>query len=180
MEMFWEILKSLLWPIKGIIYFEEQVLQWGLAYLIVYSTQIMAIVITLFGIGLMLHLSHQREYMRRSTFRLGAFMVIVLAFLFNIAFAWVFLILGAVRGTVGRGERVTNYTIETNAGRMHTRRERNYPSLHYRLGRWIYRTIYTYVFPFVANVRLRSVLSRVLALVIILWGVWHIPYDLTH
>ena len=178
MEMFWEIVKDLLWPLKGIILFEEQALEWGLAWLIANSTNIIGTIIVIFGIGMLLSYSNIEGYMRRSRFRLLAFLVLAIAIPINILIAWVSLILGAARGRITASEPVTSYTLETHDGRMRTRRERNRANLHYRLGRWIYSTFYNRVFFFIENVNVRAAFSRGIALLIILWGVWHIPYTL--
>lgn len=161
-EMIMHILWNVVWPIKGIIYMEEQLLQWGLAFIIAYSAEIGTIVIICLGIGMLLYSAHLSRYFRgvRSGARRFAHGVFIL--LRNILFAWWYLIWGAIHGAVNRDEQGSR------------------TSLHYRFGRWIYRMLYLYVFRFIPRNDVRRIVSRIVALVIILWGVWNIPYDLTH
>ena len=159
-EMIMMILYHVVWPPKGIIYMEEQLLQWGVALLIGYSAEIMVIAITIFGIGMLLYSANLSRYFRRvrgSATRLGYGVLYALR---NILFAWAYLVWGAVHGRVDMSERGSR------------------TSLHYRFGRWLYRMLYIYVFRFIHNNRVREIVSRVIALVIIFWGVWNIPGDL--
>lgn len=159
-EMILMILFNVVWPPKGIIYMEEQLLQWGIALLKGYSTEIMVIVITIFGIGMLLYSANLSRYFRRvrgSIRHLGFGLLYAIR---NILFAWYYLVWGAIHGRVDRSEHGSR------------------TSLHYRFGRWLYRMLYIYVFRFIHNNRVREIVSRVIALVIIFWGVWNIPGDL--
>ena len=120
----------------------------------------MAIVITIFGIGMLLHSANLSRYFRGLRGRATRFAYGVLFTLRNIVFAWFYLVWGAIHGRVDMSE---------NGSRT---------SWHYRFGRGLYSVLYLYVFRFIHNNRVRVIVSRVIALVIIFWGVWNIPGDL--
>ena len=161
-EMIIHILKNVVWPIKGIIYMEEQLLQWGLAFIITYSAEIGTILIICLGIGMLLYSAHLNRYFRGVRSNVRRVVHVIFIMLRNILFAWGYLVWGAIHGNVGCNEQGSR------------------TSLHYRFGRWIYRMLYLYVFRFIHRNNVRRIVSRIVALVIILWGVWNIPYDLTH
>ena len=179
-EMILEMLYDVVWPIKGIIYMEEQVLQWGLAWVLYNAEGLGVIVIILFGIGMMLSSYNLGRYFRNvrgfgMRLLLGLFATVL-----NILLAWFFLIWGALRGTMANTERTNMHRMEVHGRHMHHRVIFGQSSLHYRMGRGLYRLIYTYIFRFIRNANVRMILSRALALLIIVWGAWNIPYDLTH
>lgn len=178
-EMVLEMLLDVVWPLKGIIYMEEQVLQWGILWVLSYTDTLGVIVIMLFGIGMMLSSYNLGRYFR-SVRSFGMRMLLgLLATILNILLAWFFLIWGAVRGTLANMERTNTHRMEVHGRHMHHRVIAGQSSLHYRMGRGLYRLIYTYVFRFIGNNNVRMILSRALALLIIVWGAWNIPYDLT-
>ena len=179
-EMILQMLFDVVWPIKGIIYMEEQVIQWCLAWVLYYTDSLGVIVIILFGIGMMLSSYNLGGYFRNVR-NFGLRMLLgFLATILNILLAWFFLVWGAIRGTLANAERTNVHRMEVHGRHMHYRVIHGRSGLHYRMGRGLYRLIYTYVFRFIGNNNVRMILSRALALLIILWGVWNIPYDLTH
>ena len=157
-EMVLSMIFDVVWPPKGIIYMEEQILQWGFAWLLSYSEKIVILAIILFGIGMLIYSAHLSRYFRGVRSGAERFGQGLFRALRNVIFAWWFLIVGAVRGTVSMNEPCRRRT-----------------SLHYRFGRWLYRMMYLYVFRFIHAPRVREIVARVAALVIILWGVWEIP-----
>lgn len=180
LEMIWTILWNVVWPIKGIIYMEEQLIQWGLAFIIAYFDEIGVILVILFGIGMMIRSAHLSHYFRDVRSMFGRFCLGLLATVLNIFLAWIFLIWGAARGTLARTERANTHRVHAHRHGLHHQVIGGRASLHYRFGRWIFRTLYTYVFRFIPNTTIREWTARIVALVIILWGCWNIPYDLTH
>lgn len=184
------ILRNLLWPPKGIIYMEEQLLQWlyVFARTFLYDNMPNIIILTTLYI-LLVYIVFDRPYrphpigghvMRRI---LG----FLLRFITTVFLSWFFLIYGAtcgqLRGNIGEENARIHYRIgpRTLIGRAVFSFTRL--SLHFRFGRGIYRIAYRIlglIPPVRRNARVRSILARVLAMVVVLWGVWNIPYDLTH
>lgn len=186
-----EILWSLFWPPKGIIYFETQVLMWIYTLikvwlihngyiLLIAAAIIFAISCAVFG--------NTRVRMPRMMFhRVWNSFLRVLT---NIVFAWFFLVYGATCGEV-RGNNGENNATISYSRRVHTGPIWNVVhnfsrlSLHFHLGRGIFRLFY-WVLGFIPRFRngleerTRRTIARVLAMVVIFWGVWMIPYDLTH
>lgn len=188
-QFLWEVFLSLIWPPKGIIYFETQVLMWIYAYSKVWLTHNMPIIIMaaaiIFVIGCAVF-GHTRPHMPRGIF--GRVFGTIFRVLTNIIFAWGLLIYGAAVG------QVDNANGEANARISYTRRIHTGPiwnvvhsftrlSLHFYLGRGIFR-LFFYLLGFIPrlreNSRNRGIIARVLTFVVIFWGVWMIPYDLTH
>lgn len=190
-EFFKEILLSLLWPPKGIIYMETQILMWLYAIVKVWLKHNGYVL--LIGAGIIFAIScavfgNTRVRMPRMAFhRIWSTIARVVT---NIVFAWFFLIYGAARGEV-RGNAGQN-----NATISHSRRVYVGPvwnvvhnftriSLHFHLGRGLFRLFYRLLglIPRLSNEngeRSRRVIARLLAMVVIFWGVWMIPYELTH
>ena len=109
LEMILQMLYDVVWPIKGIIYMEEQVLQWGLAWVLYNAEGLGVIVIILFGIGMMLSSYNLGAYFRNVR-SFGMRMLLGLfATLLNILLAWFFLIWGALRGTLASTERTNRH-----------------------------------------------------------------------
>lgn len=180
LEMILMMLYDVVWPLKGIIYMEEQVIQWGIAIVTVYADFWGPIVIMVFGIGMMIRSYNLGAYFR-DVRGFGMRMLLgFMAMVANILLAWVFLVWGALRGTLNCGERANTHRVRARGCHLNYQVVGGQASLHYRMGRGLYRLIYNYVFRFISNRNVRMILSRALALFIILWGVWNIPYDLTH
>lgn len=187
-EMLMSILWQVIWPLKGIIYMEEQILQWGLAFALVYFKHygyMLLIVAALYFVVTYIVLS-RTPHMRIHTGRMLHFVITILCVILG---AWVLLIFGALVGNHGnRGENVARGTLNHRTplfGGWAIVRSITYVSLHFRLGRAIYRGFYRLIgyIPFFGrteNARFREVVARVLALFVILYGAWNIPYDLTH
>lgn len=189
-----EVVLSLLWPPKGIIYFEEQVLQWIYAFGKVWllnNAPTIIVIVTIYLL-IMYVVFERRHHHRRHRGMLGRVIGFVGRFLTALFFTWGFLIYGALRGNLveeenpDRGEANARYNITRTVyrGRVwsivqpFTR-----ISLHFRLGRWLYRGSYRllgHIAYMRMNDQVRRTTARVLAMVVILWGVWNIPYDLTH
>lgn len=188
-QYLWEFFLSLIWPPKGIIYLETQILMWiyatgkvwllkNIPLLLIAGAIIFAISSTVFG--------RTRIHMRHGIFH--RFFGTILRVLTNIAFAWVFLIYGAAAGQVNTDNG------ENNARISYTRRVHTGPiwnvvhsftrlSLHFHLGRGLFRLFYRllgHISSLRNNDRNRVIFARILAFVVIFWGVWMIPYDLTH
>lgn len=188
-EFLWDVFLSLIWPPKGIIYFESQVLLWIYAYVKVWVIHNMPILLMaaaiIFVIGCA-GFGRTRPHMPR-LFWHRAFRTI-LRVLTNIIFAWGFLVYGALAG------QVNNTNGENNANISYTRRIHTGPiwnvvhsftrlSLHFHMGRGIFRLFYRLlgnISMLRENERNRTIIARVLTLIVIFWGVWMIPYDLTH
>lgn len=188
-QFLWEVFLSLIWPPKGIIYLETQVLMWIYAFCKVWLIHNMPTIIValaiIFVIGCVFF-GRVRPHMPRGRFHriIGTIFRVIT----NIIFAWVMLIYGATAG------QVNNTNGENNARISYTRRVRTGMiwnvvhsftrlSLHFYLGRGIFRLFYRllgYIPRIRENNRVRTIVARILTLVIILWGVWMIPYDLTH
>lgn len=185
------VIGSILWPPKGIIYMEEQAIQWMVAFSHAWINAYGAVFITVIAIYVVIMfvvfermphpVAHGGGIGRRVFHFIWSMLIVVL-------FSWIFLIVGALTGerNGNRGERFARvenqYTnrITRNFGTVYriTRL-----SLHFRLGRAIYRFCFwlTGLIPAIArNNRLHEVLARIMAMVVILWGVWNIPYDITH
>ena len=104
-----------------------------------------------------------------------------------IGMSWFMLVYGAVRGEINGTGGEENATIRTN---FTHRRGMFYNvvqsivrlSVHFQIGRGLYRIAYRILgrVPLVQNDRVRHLVARIIALVIILWGVWKIPFDLMH
>ena len=188
-QFLWDVFLSLIWPPKGIIYFETQVLMWIYAYSKVWLIHNMPMIITaaaiIFVIGCAVF-GRTRLHMPRGMFpRVFGTIFRVLT---NIVFAWGLLIYGAAVGQVDTADGEANARI-TYTRRIHTGPVWNVVhsftrlSLHFYLGRGIFR-LFFYLLGFIPrlreNARNRGIIARVLTFVVIFWGVWMIPYDLTH
>lgn len=178
LEFFLHVLWQIVWPPKGIIYMEEQAVQWIVAITHAYLLEYGYLLIICFGIFLalasVLNLPKIR-YGRTFSRILNSLLNIVL----RILLAWVFLIYGALASDDNGNRGEVNVQVRRRIG-FHTLR---HTSLHFRLGRWLYRTAYRllgYIPAIQRNDRARHIIARIIAMVIILWGVWHIPYDITH
>lgn len=182
MDFLMTIIFSILWPIKGIIYMEEQALQWIVAIGSVYLREYGYVLLILFGIALMLSFGHYQRVLRGASGAIFATIVLFFTVLINVCFAWVYLLYGAINGRMDNSHQPYRLSVRrAPRNRLHLVWDRTNPSLHYRLGRWLYRTINRFLVRFLPdNPRVCSGIARVIALVIILWGVWNIPYDLTH
>lgn len=190
-EFLWEIIWSILWPPKGIIYLEAQVLMWIYAFTKVWLMHNGYIL--LIGVGIILAISYAVfGNTRRGTHRITFHRILhtIIRWLTNIVFAWFFLVYGAACGTV------VGNTGENNASYSYSRRVHVGPiwnvvhnfsrvSLHFHLGRGIFRIFYRLLgfvprFNNQTEERTRRIIARALAMVVIFWGIWMIPYDLTH
>lgn len=185
----WEVFLSLIWPPKGVIYFETQVLMWIYAYskvwLIHNMPTIIAAIAVVFVIGCAVF-GRTRPHMPHGMFhRVFGTLFRVLT---NILFAWGLLIYGAAVGQIDTTDGEANARISYTR-RIHTGRVWNVAqsftrlSFHFWLGRAIFRLFFRllgYIPRLRGNARMRGIIARVLTFVVIFWGVWMIPYDLTH
>lgn len=187
-------LPQILWPLKGIIYMEEQALQWIVAYAHAWIWENGSIILLFFAIIFVLSfvLGSGRRPRRKDTV-VGIFHLLW-SFIVNVCFAWFFLIYGAIAGALEEDQNpqcgVDNARVIENIRINHTRcwtTEHRYTrlSVHFRIGRGLFRIFYKVMeyLPILGDDRLKTVrkgIARLLALVIILWGVWNIPYDLMH
>lgn len=190
------IIRSLLWPPKGIILFEEQVVQWCYATLKVYlltsgMPQILIafavyaiIMFVVFERGPHHHMGHVAH---RGIRHIVSF---IFRLLFVILFSWIMLIYGALCGGL-RGEGNENdpramqkVTIHRHWGRIiDITQSFTRISWHFRFGRWLFRTFYcimSHINCIASRPRLHRALARSLALFVIIYKAWEIPYLLTH
>lgn len=185
----WDLFLSIIWPPKGIIYFESQMLMGVYAYtkvwFIYHGAEILIALAIIFAISCAVF---GRTRMRLPRNFVGRVLGTILRVLTNIAFAWILLVYGAVRGQLENTNGEENARISYNR-RVHTGRIWNIVhsftrlSLHFNLGRWLFRISYRllgHIHQMRENERRRVLFARVIALIIIFWGVWWIPYDLTH
>lgn len=192
-EFLISVIKDLLWPPSGIIYAEVQILMqtyalikvWLMHYgyvLLIGAAIIFAISCAVFGNT---RVRFPRPMFNRFFGTLGRLIV-------NIVFAWIFLFYGAFAGNE------TNNNGEENARLSYTRRVHTGPiwnvvhsftrvSVHFHLGRGIFRLFYR-LLGFIPRfnqeddkiLRTRRYIARFLAFLVIIWGVWRLPYELTH
>lgn len=192
-QFLWTVIRSLLWPPKGIILFEEQVIQWcvaiGHAWIKANGYVFLIIAAIYFAIALVVF---ERMPHMHGHHGIGRVLHFIFSMLVVVLLAWFWLIYGAVRGRradqeeANRGEREAT---DTYTYRRHITRSLSVTntftrlSLHFRLGRWLYRMFFNLlgrISVFRNNYRLHEFFARFLALVVILWGVWKIPYVITH
>ncbi len=188
-EFLLSVIKDLLWPPSGIIYAEVQIIMqacvllkvWLEHYgyvLLIGAAIIFAISCAVFG--------NTRVRTPRSGF--NRFFATLGRIIVNIIFAWIFLFYGALAGN----ERNNNG--EENARISYTRRIHTGPiwnivhsftrlSLHFHLGRGIFRLFYRLLGLIPRfnqeNDRTRRYIARFLTVLVIIWGVWRLPYELT-
>ncbi len=175
-------------PVKGIIYAEEQFLQWHIVLGGVYLQRLMPTIITILAIYfvIMTVFANRQHPFHGGHHHFGNILHHIWRFVVTIVFAWFFLLYGVVAGNNEQAQRsaTTTYTYRRRFGRMFegvntfTR-----VSLHFRLGRWLYNILYRVLGHIPAlerNARVHRIVALTIALVICLWGVWNIPYDLTH
>lgn len=189
-EFLMYVVWSLIWPPKGIIYFEEQLFQWIFAFGSVWMMHNMAsIIIAITIYFLFAYIVFERRGCHRHGITAGrSILNFVFRMCVTIAMSWFMLIYGAVRGQINGNRGENNARVTTN---ITYRRGRFYNvvqsfvrlSVHFQIGRGLYSLAYRLLryIPFMQdNDRARHITARIIALVIILWGVWNIPYDLTH
>lgn len=181
------ILWSIIWPLKGIIYMEEQALQWCYAFGRVWITQYgyLLLIIGASIYAIFCVLGHPDSY--RSFGRIIINTVVqLLQTIFHIMFAWVYLLYGAINGRMDNSHQPFRVRMHFHGPHPHWVVTRNYPTLHYMLGRWLYRFFYRIIrwvcnrFNLTLNTRQSATIARIMAVLVIIWGVWNIPYDLTH
>lgn len=188
-KFFMHILFTIVWPIKGIIYMEEQALQWCYAYLSVLLANYGYVFLILFGIALVISMEHYHRVLRGTANIIFATIIQVFTVILNVLLAWGYLIYGAVNGRMDDSHQPHRlYVHRAPHNRIVLHFEENNATLHYRMGRGLYRIFFNAltalsrfrIFAFLQRRQVRSVIARCIALVIIVWGMWHIPYDLTH
>ena len=174
----------------GIIYLEEQFVQAIYVFLFVYIKNYGgAILVLLLGIYMAISVMFQRRFLpphfHRHGFGVIRFLLIPIA---TLLLSWVMLVVGFVADI--RGDNF----FEDTARATYTYRSRPFLgwsiartitrlSLHYRFGRWLTTSIMRLLqrIPRLAtNRRVVVAITVVVMLVIIFWGAWNIPYDLTH
>ena len=189
------IITSLLWPPEGIILMEEQLLQRLYATIKAYLTYggAMANILIAFAVyAVIMYVIFERRnvvghMLHRGIRRIVAF---IGRLLFVIFFSWGMLVFGAVGGML-RGEGPEddprarqNITIRRHyfhfidVSQTFTR-----ISWHFRFGRWLFRTVHWllgHIGVIAARPRLHRFLARAIAIFIIIYRAWEIPYLLTH
>lgn len=188
-KFFWEVIISLLWPPKGIIYLEEQMLQWVLAIgKVWFKYHMPEIIIAVTIYLLVMYVVFERTHCHHGGRTIHRVMGFLGRIFLNIALAWAMLIYGALRGEVAGNRGEGNARVTTTATLHRSRlwavtQSFTRLSLHFRLGRAIYRLVYRVLgfIPYMNNNdRVRHIVARIVAMIIIVWGAWNIPYDLTH
>lgn len=183
------IIWTIIWPVKGIIYMEEQALQWVYAYASVWLANYGYVFLIIFGIALVISMEHYHRVLRGSVNIIFATVVQFFTIILNVLLAWGYLIYGAVNGRMDDSHQPHRlYVHRAPHNRITLRFEENNTTLHYRMGRGLYRIFFNgltalsrfRIFAFLQRRQVRSIIARCIALVIIVWGMWHIPYDLTH
>ena len=171
----WMVFTSLIWPPKGIIYAEAQLLMWIAVFSGVTIEQLMPSVIVFFAIY---YIIATIIFERRNPFHgtgrwLRRIARGIWHFVIYFVGAWFWLLAGIIVGN--------DTEVERSAHRRFMRIA--HLSLHFRLGRWMTNAITHLIsqMPAMATrVRLTRTISIAIALVIALWGIWNLPYDLTH
>lgn len=200
MGNFWEyllvIIRSLLWPPKGVILFEEQVFQWCYATLKMYLInggipQIMIAFAIYAVIMFVVFEQGPRHHMHHVACRgIGNIIGFISRLIFVIFFGWIMLIYGTLFGGL-RGEenendpRATqNISIHRHWGRfVNITQSFTRLSWHFRFGRWIFRSVYNitdHINFITSRPRMHRTIARIIALFIIIYKAWEIPYLLTH
>lgn len=183
------IIWTIIWPIKGIIYMEEQALQWVYAYASVWLANYGYVFLILFGIALVISMEHYRHVLRGTANIVFATIVQFFTIILNVLLAWCYLVYGTINGRMDDSHQPHRLHVHRAPhNRITLRFEENNTTLHYRMGRGLYRIFFNAltalsrfrIFAFLQRRQTRSILARGLALVVIVWGMWHIPYDLTH
>ena len=189
LKFFLHVLFTIIWPVKGIIYMEEQALQWCYAYLSVLLANYGYVFLIIFGIALMISMGHYRHVLRGTRGIIIATLIWALTVIVNTVLAWIYLLYGAVNGRIDNSHQPHRISVQRgHHNHLDFRFDANNPTLHYRMGRGLYRIFFNgltalarvRIFRFLQNRQVRSIIARCIALIIIVWGVWHIPYDLTH
>lgn len=190
------IIRNLLWPPMGIIMMEEQICQWVYTTLRAYvlyggGGANVLIVFAVYAIIMFAVFERPAHHLGHVAGHLATRIIgYILRLLFVIVFGWVMLILGAARGRL-RGEGQENDPLGTqnvNVSIYHSRflnvtQSFTRLSWHFRLGRWLYRTAYWalgHISAIQSREQLHRGLARFIALFVILYKAWEIPYLLTH
>ena len=167
-------LAHIFWPLKGIIYLEVYCLVWiyamAKAWLGEIGAGILTIVVTIFAILVMM--GRTNVFWNASGNAFARIAGGILRLIFALLGAWAFLAWGAING------RIATAREQALPGNM---REDNLP-LHYRMGRGIYRLLYNGIslIPVVnRNAMVVAVISRILSILIVFWGVWDLKRFLT-
>ena len=163
-----------LFPFLGIIRFEEQFVLWHIAYGAVTIEKLMPSIIMVLAIYFVVAyavLGNQHPFRGGHHVHLGGVLRFLWRFLVVVAFSWFFLLYGVLcEYRAANGQDVsTDVTRYGNYTRI---------SLHFRLGRWIFRGINWFLGLVLHNVRIRTGITLAIVLVICLMGVWDIPADL--
>ncbi|MDO4189965.1 MAG: hypothetical protein Q4D29_13350 [Lachnospiraceae bacterium] len=180
------VLQHIMWPLKGIIYAEEQFVLWHIVLGAGLMTQVVPMLITAMAIYFVIvFVVIGRERPHGPHHHVGGVLRTLLTGLGAIAFSWFFLLLGVWAGESAEAQRAatTTYTYRRRFGRWEGVRSFTRVSLHFRLGRGLYRLMHRAIghIPVIArDARVHRAVALIICLVICLWGVWNIPYDLTH
>lgn len=196
MEYLLRIIRSLLWPPMGVILFEEQILQWIFATGKVYFSEVaMPNLIIVFAVyAIIMFVVFERRPMHHAGrgihHGIGRIIGFILRLLFVILFSWAMLIYGALAGGL-RGEGPEN----DPRGMQNITFRRHYfhfidvsntfarLSWHFRFGRWLFRMAYMligHIGLISRNPHVHRTIARAIALFIIIYRAWEIPYLLTH
>lgn len=173
-------------PVKGIIYAEEQFLQWHIVLGGVYLQQMIPTIIMILAIYfVVMTVVFNRQHPFHGHHHGGNILRHIWRFIVTILFAWFFLLYGVIAGNNEQAQRnaTTTYTYRRHGPMFDAARSFTRMSLHFRLGRWLYNTLFRLLghIPFISrNARVHRGVTLTIVLVICLWGVWRIPYDLTH
>lgn len=188
------IIRNLLWPPKGIILFEEQIFQWCYAtlkmYLLLVGIPRLMIVFAIYAVVMYVLFERGPRIGHTAHHWIRRVIGFVFRLVFVIIFGWVMLIYGAVAGGL-RSERPENDPHATQNVTIRLRRTRFITvtqsftrlSWHFRFGRFLFRTAYgllSHIRMIETRPRLHRYLARGIALFVIVYKAWEIPYLLTH
>ena len=186
MELLLYILSNVFWPLKGIIMMEERFILYTLSIGLIYFGNFLGVVfIMVFAIVLAITLNLRRTWNGFLGF-MATFIVEFIAFIFNITFAWFYLVYGAINGRMNESHVPRRLTVRRNRHRVNIAFVANNPGIHYRLGRGIYRLFYRFFSWIIHSLNLTlsntmiSATSRIFTLIVILWGIWYLPGDIAN
>lgn len=174
-EFFSYFLKNLVWPLKGIAFVEFYLLAWVWAFakdaFITYGIIGLIILTIIFAIRTTMGIprSSRRDHILRHI------IIFFIAIVLRVLLAWVYLGVGVFNGRLDETHIPRTLRIERVGPQIRLRFE-NHATLHYRLGRWVYRRLYTLIgrIPNI-NPNWVTVLARIIGGMICFWGVWRIP-----
>lgn len=172
-----------LFPFLGIIRFEEQFVLWHIALGSVTIGNLMPRIITVLAIYFVVAYAvfgNQHPFRGGHHLHLGGVLRTLWRFIVVVAFSWFFLLYGVVcEYRAANGQDVSTDVGNATIHGHHRFGTYTRISLHFRIGRWLFRGINWFLGLFLHNVRVRTGIAIAIALTICLMGFWEIPADLS-